>query len=84
MEQYKCQPHPCYGVVVNGMRHEIDEFNQKQVEKLLDIIDHMAESDKFLYECTLDAEGDDNEEYLCDLVDNWYKNDIVIAGEVEL
>ncbi len=68
----------CYGLIVEGIHHEIDEFNHEQVEKLVETIDRMAENDPFLYQCTLDAEGDDLEEYLCDLVDNWYRNDLTI------
>ncbi len=69
----------CYGLVVDGVRHEIDEFNHEQIVAFCDVIDKMAETNDFLRQCVLDAEGDDEEEYLCDLVDNWYKNDLVIG-----
>ena len=69
----------CYGLVVDGIHHEIDEFNSEQIAEFCDIIDKMAEKDDFLLQCTQWAEGDDNEEYLCDLVDNYYKNDVVIS-----
>ena len=70
--------HECYGLIIDGIRHEIDEFNDKQIEEFCNIIDGKAENDEFLRQCTMDAEGDDNAEYLCDLVDNYYKKDIVI------
>lgn len=69
------------GIIINGKRHDIDEFTDNQVGKICDIIDEMAQKDKKLYQSTLDAEGDDNAEYLCDLIDNWYKRDVIIPVE---
>ncbi|NCB43678.1 MAG: hypothetical protein EOM59_13825 [Clostridia bacterium] len=69
------------GIIINGKRHDIDEFTDDQVGKICDIIDEMAKMDKTLHQCTLDAEGDDNAEYLCDLIDNWYKQDVIIPVE---
>ena len=74
----KAQLKKCYGLIVDGIHHEIDEFTHEQVVGFCDAIDKMAETDDFLQQCVLDAEGDDEEEYLCDLVDNWYKTDITI------
>lgn len=70
------------GIIINGKRHDIDEFNDDQVGKICDIIDEMAKTDEALYQCTLNAEGDDNVEYLCDLIDNWYKQDVIIPTEM--
>ena len=67
-----------HGIIIDGVRHEVDEFNREQIAKFCDAIDELAKKDDFLYQCTLDAEGDDDEEYLCDLLDNWYKADIVL------
>ena len=75
---YKAKAHECHGLIVDGVRHEIDEFNEKQIAEFCDKIDKMAQTDSFLQECTMNAEGDDDAEYLCDLVDNWYKKDLVI------
>ena len=66
------------GIIINGIHHEIDEFNDNQIALICDEIDEKAKADSFLYQCTLDAEGDDDAEYLCDLIDNWYKNDIEV------
>lgn len=79
-KKYVAKAHPCYGIIIDGVCHEVDEFSMEQVKQICDEIDRMAEKDPKLLECTYNAEGDDDAEYLCELLDKEYKGNLTIRN----
>ena len=78
----KTKAHECYGIVIDGVRHEVDEFTEDQIGAICDDIDERAKTDEFIRSCRDDAEGDDNTEYLCEFLDKFYKRDLTVDKSV--
>ena len=49
-KKYVAKAHPCYGIIIDGVYHEVDEFSMEQVKQICDEIDRMAEKDSKLLE----------------------------------
>ena len=79
-KKYVAKAHPCYGIIIDGVYHEVDEFTDEQVTAICNEIDNMAQNDPKLLECTYNAEGDDDAEFLCELLDKEYKGNLTIRN----